>query len=130
MPDGPQSPPPPPSAQPHDLSYAGPVSTPAPLSRLSLASIILAALSCPCVLTPLLVRIGYLADGPWWIVQLVLLIAATALAIAAVVRVRRSAGARRGFALAVVALGLSVLWWCLLAVAFWMMKSMTFPAPG
>jgi hypothetical protein len=112
---------------PAALDYAG---RPAPgvrTSRLAAASLVVAVLCAPCLLAPLLHWLTWEAPQPvkeifwrWPLATLFMrgsMILATALPVAAIVRIKRSKGARGGMSLAVAGLLVSILWWGLLLLA-------------
>jgi hypothetical protein len=106
------------------LSYATAGESRPRISRLAIVSLPAGIVCCPCLLSALVQAVmrnlpRALVDAGvfTWLLHygaLTLMLASTAVPIAAIVRIWASGGRRRGMELAATGLSLAVLWWLLL----------------
>jgi hypothetical protein len=105
--------------RPPQLDYHSVMSPETPRrSRLAVPALLVALFCSPCILGPVIQRIGSALPGaPTWASDHLIAIMETGMAfavglsLAAVVRIGRSRGARSGMPMAVVGLCVSLLWW-------------------
>ena len=112
------------------LEYAARVPANLRASRLATASLVVAILGSPCLLVPFsnwnnwyvpqkFNQVGHHGFVHFWFIRGGMILA-TALPVAAIIRIWLSRRTRTGISTAVVALLISLLWWCLASAAYFM----------
>jgi len=114
------------------LNYAARMPAVTRTSRLAIASLVVALLSCPCLLGPFSKWVNAYAPAQlrnttrceaahFWFIRSAMILA-TALPLAAILRILRSRRTRTGYSLSLVALLIALVWWGLAFVAYTMLS--------
>ncbi len=116
----------------HSLEYAARLPADVRTSRLAIASLVVAILGSPCLLGPFsdwinwygpqqFNQVGRYGFVHFWVIRGAMILA-TALPVAAIIRIVLSHRTRTGMSIAVIALLVSLLWWGLAYAAYLMWR--------